>query len=89
MVESPEDVVCELRLEGRRRAPEVVGRDAEPLVHGAVDRVVLVAELLGGQALLDRLRLRRGPVLVRPADEQRPVATSATVPVSRPGRDRV
>lgn len=64
----------------RRRAAKLVKVDLEPVVDLLVDRVVLVADLLAGGALLERLGLSRGAVLVGAADEDRVVAAGAAVP---------
>ena len=61
-------------------SPKVVEGDSEPLVDLCVDGVVLVDDLPRRDALLQRLRLRLRPVLVRPADVQRVVAPQATEP---------
>ena len=58
----------------------MVEGDSEPLVDLCVDGVVLVDDLPRRDALLQRLRLRLRPVLVRPADVQRVVAAQATEP---------
>ena len=61
-------------------SPKVVEGDPEPLVDLGVDGVVLVDDLPRRHPLLQRLRLRLRPVLVRPADVQRVVAPQATEP---------
>ena len=50
--------------------------------------MVLVADLLRSEPLLDRLRLGRRPVLVRPADVQRVVAAQTTKPARRADHHR-
>ena len=52
-------------------AAELVEVDVEPVVHLAVDRVVLVADLTGSHVVRLRTRLRGCAILVRAADEQR------------------
>ena len=52
-------------------ASEVVEADPEPLVDLLVEFEVFIADLARGETFLDGLRLRRRPVLVRPADVQR------------------
>mmetsp|Transcript_24631 Transcript_24631/g.66990 ORF Transcript_24631/g.66990 Transcript_24631/m.66990 type:complete len:386 (+) Transcript_24631:1586-2743(+) len=74
-----EDGLRDLRLVGRGCAPEVVELDVEPLVHLRVDGVVLVADLLGGEAFRQRLDLGGGAVLVRAAHVDHVGATLAHV----------
>ena len=58
-------------------ATEVVEPKVEPLVCRDMECVILVAKLFGGDALLERLRLGRGPVFVGSADvEGSPVASA-------------
>lgn len=57
---SQEDGLGDLGLGARGRAPELVKVDVEPFVNGLVDRVVLVANLLLRQALLQSLRGQSG-----------------------------
>lgn len=54
--------------------------DLEPAVDAGVDSVVLVADLLGRQALFSGLVLRRRAVLVCAADEQHVPASQPAVP---------
>ena len=61
----------------------MVEGDSEPLVDLCVDGVVLVDDLPRRHSLLQRLRLRLRPVLVRPADVQRVVAAQSTEPGKR------
>lgn len=64
----------------RRRAAKLVKVDLEPLVDLLVDGMVLVADLLAGGALLERLGLGRRAVLVGAADEDGVVAAGTAVP---------
>lgn len=59
---------------------EEVEINLEPLVNGGMHGMVLVADLLRRQPLLERLVLRRRAVLVRPAQIQDIPASQPTVP---------
>jgi hypothetical protein len=64
----------------RRCSAKLVEADVEPLVDLAVQRVVLVADLAGGESLLHGLGLGRRAVLVRAAHVQHVVATQPGKP---------
>ena len=78
-VQLEKDVLGALGHVGRRRPPEVVEADVEPLVHVAVDGMVLVTDLLGAEALSQSLGLRRSTVLVRAANVQGVVPSQPAV----------
>ena len=64
----------------RRRAAPVVETDIEPLVNFGVDRVVLVAELLRCDILLNGFGFCCGAVLIGAADEEGGVAAAFAIP---------
>lgn len=71
LVQPSEDRLRDLRVLVGRSAPKVVEANLEPVVHFLMDLVVFGAKLLGSQFLLQRLGLRRGAILVRPANVKR------------------